>query len=89
MKHNIHVGPACDTIRAQLRARVRALNEQSDLFERIGRRRFTEADDIQLAAWLSPIIDTVTTATAAETKRLEHVKGIERDSKTSPLAQRG
>jgi hypothetical protein len=89
MKRNIHSGPVCDRIIAQLRARVRALNDQCDLFERIARRHFTEAGDIQMAAILNPGIDLATAATAGEIKTLEHVKGMERESRTFPLVQQG
>jgi hypothetical protein len=89
MKRNPHVGPVCDRIIAQLRARIRALNDQCDLFERIARRHFTEADDIQMAANLNPLIDGATTSTTDEINLLEGIKGIERASRTSPLVPRG
>jgi hypothetical protein len=86
MKRNIHVGPACDRLIAQIRARARSLNEQRDIFERIARLPFAEPADTTLAAEVNQAADSIEPSVNAEAKALEHARGVERDAKNLSAA---
>jgi hypothetical protein len=83
MKRNVHVGPVCDRILAQLREQTHSLNERRDVFERIARLPLAEADDLRIATYLTRIADAtassgVLTHAAGE---LEAARDIERLAK--------
>ncbi len=86
MKRNIHVGPACDRLIAQLRAAVRSLNEQRDILERVARLPFAEPADAAVAAEVNQAADGAESLVSSAAKALEYARGFEREAKNISAA---